>query len=113
MNTLLFKITSHIQNYRNLKDKLDFSETETILDLMRKLSSDLFFLGQHLNDARDQYYECYMKHIREGKSSTESEKRAKYEVPEKRMLEDLSNRGYKVFEAMRSQQSKLKQENER
>ena len=110
MNKLLFKINSHIQNYRNLKDKLDFSETETILDLMRKLPSDLFFLGEHLNDARDQYYECYMKHIREGKSSTESEKRAKNEVPEKRMLEDFSRRSYKVLDSMISHQSYLKNE---
>lgn len=110
MQNILNKIYSTIENYRNLDDILVFQDKETINGMMKNLSSDLFFLGEYLDDSRLNYYRSYMKYINQGKSSTEAEKRAKNDNPEKRMLEGVLNRANKVFESMRSNQSFLKKE---
>lgn len=109
MEELLNKITETIQNYKSLDDKLDFAQCDTLTNLMKDLSSDLFFLETHLNDARQEYYATMVK-LMKNHSATEAEKRAKDLHPEKRMLEQFTRSAGKVLESVRSHLSYLKNE---
>ena len=110
MIELIQEITQIITNYKLLKDKIDFKETETILNLMQNLSCNLFFLEDHLDIERRAFYESYIQYL-ENYSSTESEKRAKHKHYNKRYLERKIAGGYRVLDTMRSHQSQLKKEN--
>lgn len=110
MIELIQEITQIITKYKLLKDKIDFKETETILNLMKDLSSNLFFLEDHLDNERREFYQSYMQYL-ENYSSTESEKRAKHKHYNKRKLERIITAGYKVLDTMKSHQSYLKKEN--
>ena len=109
MEKLLTQISTTITQYKNLDDKLDFSQCETLTNLMKKLSSDLFFLETHLNDARQEYYGTIVKLLK-NHSATEAEKRANDLHPEKRMLERYATSAYKVLDSVRSHLSFLKNE---
>lgn len=110
MKELIEEITSIVKKYNALKDQLDFKETETIINLMRELSSNLFFLEGELDTERRAFYKTYINYL-ESYSSTESEKRAKHKHYNKRKLERIITAGYKVLDTMKSHQSYLKQEN--
>ena len=107
MEDLLTKITINIQMYKDLKDKLDFKETETILNIMKNLSSNLFFLEKYLDDERQAFYATIIKLLK-NHSATEAEKRAKDLHPEKRMLERFIRSAERVHDSMKSHQSYLK-----
>ena len=107
---ILDEISSIVTQYNELKDKLDFKETETIINLMVGLSSNLFFLEAYLDTERRAFYKSYINYL-ESYSSTESEKRAKDKHYNKRKLERIITSGYKVLDTMKSHQSFLKKEN--
>jgi hypothetical protein len=109
MNELLEEISGTIREYKSLDDKLDFQQCETLVNLMKDLSSNLFFLETHLNDARQEYYGTIVKLLK-NHSATEAEKRAKDLHPDKRMLEQLTRSAGKVLESIRSHLSYLKNE---
>ena len=109
MDKLLAQITNSIQQYRDLQDALDFSQCETLVNIMKRLSSDLFFLEKYLDDERQDYYSTIVKLLK-NHSATEAEKRAKDLHPEKRMLERFTISAYKVLESVRSHLSYLKNE---
>lgn len=108
MNELLASISDSILEYKNLKDKIDFNETETVLNLMKSLSSDLFFLEEYLDNERQDYYSTIISLLKDNNSVTKSEKLAKNIHPKKRKLERLITSAYKVLDSMKSHQSFLK-----
>jgi hypothetical protein len=109
MERLLTEISTLITQYKNLDDKLDFEQCDTLVNIMKKLSSNLFFLETHLDNARQEYYGTIVKLLK-NHSATEAEKRAKDLHPDKRMLERYAISAYKVLESVRSHLSYLKNE---
>ena len=110
MEKLLTEITVTIQKYKDLDDKLDFQQCETLVNLMKDLSSNLFFLETHLNDARQEYYTTIHNLKKEGNANSSAETEAKHRHPDKRMLEQLTRSAGKVLESIRSHLSYLKNE---
>ena len=106
---ILDEIRQIVSNYNQLKDKLDFNATQTIINLMKDLSSNLFYLEDYLDTERRVFYKTYINYL-ESYSSTESEKRAKHKHFNKRKLERIITAGYKVLDTMKSHQSLLKSE---
>ena len=109
MEELLNEISQSIQEYKDLDNKLDFKQCETLTNLMKDLSANLFFLENHLNDSRQEYYSTIVKLLK-NHSATEAEKRAKDLHPDKRMLERYTTSAYKVLDSVRSHLSFLKNE---
>jgi len=112
MNDLLKQITDTITTYRSLHEAVDFNAGLTLNDLMRELSSDLFFLAKYQDQERVNYYATIYRlmHGEEQLSATKAEKIAKHLHPQKRQLDNFIAYGYRVLDAMRSNQSYLKQE---
>ena len=103
------EVSTLIHNYKSLDDKLDFSQCETLTNIMKKLSSNLFFLESYLDDSRQEYYSTIVKLLK-NHSATEAEKRAKDLHGDKRMLERYITSAYKVLDSVRSHLSYLKKE---
>ena len=106
----LNQVSEAIVEYKALHNTLDFNETEKVLRLMVKLSTNLDLLEDYLTEVRDKYYTDIVKMLK-NHSATEAEKRAKDLHPEKRMLERKIQSANKVFEAMKSHQSYLRNRN--
>jgi len=110
MKEILDNIRAIVDTYYGLPDKLTFNEAEILQGLMKNLSSNLFYLEAHRDREARMYYSTINTLKGEGDSATAAEKEAKYQHPEKRMLDRVIHGAQKVLDAMRSNQSFLKKE---
>ena len=60
---ILDQIRQIVSKYNQLKDKLDFNETNTIINLMKDLSSNLFYLEDYLDTERRAFYKTYINYL--------------------------------------------------
>ena len=107
---LLHAINGTILEYRAMPDKLTFNEASILQGLMKNLSSNLFFLEKYRDIDSRKYYQTVHNLVKDGSSSSGALNEAKHQHPEKRMLERLILSAYKTLDAMRSNQSFLKNE---
>jgi hypothetical protein len=110
MEELLSNITYHITKYKGLGDKLVFDDTATLNVLMKDLSSDLFYLEKYRDSYARRFNSILNSHIAEGMAVSKADIIAKERVPELYMLRRIMTSAYKVLDAIRSNQSFLKNE---
>lgn len=110
MEELLSKITLHISKYRALGDELTFNDTHVLNVLLKDLSSDLFYLEKHRDNYARKYNSVLNSHIKNNMAVSKADIIAKEDVPELYLLRRIMTSAYKVLDAMRSNQSFLKNE---
>ena len=110
MEKILLEITIIIQKYKDLGDKLDFNDCETLSIFMKDLSSNLFFLESHRDTYSRKFNSILHSHIKSGSAVSKAEIIAKEATPELYMLRRIMTSAYKSLDAIRSHISFLKQE---
>ncbi len=110
MIRILNNISKIILDYQELKDRLEFDEGFKIQLMLKDLSSNLFFLQEHLTNERERYYNHLKVNIKDNMAVSRAEVLAKADVPEYDKLKQIVRRANSCFEAMRSNQSFIKED---
>lgn len=110
MERILNDITTIILDYKALSDELGFNDGNTIQAMLKNLSSNMFFLQSHLDDARKIYYNHLRVSIKDDLAVSRAEILAKADHPEYDMLKQVMRRAANCFESMRSNQSYIKED---
>lgn len=110
MEKLLAQITIAIQTYRDLPDKLTFNDAAILSNILKNLSSDLFFLEKYRDEAARKHNTIFYNQTKNGESAAKSEVIAKESVPELYMLRRYMTSANKVQDAIRTNISFLKSE---
>ena len=103
MNNILEEINKAIDEYKNL-DLFDYHQLSEIL---RTLTSNLFFLEAYRKDANEEWLKVYFE--TDGTNAFR-ERIADNQVKELYMLRRLMTSAYKIVDALRSQISIYKKE---
>lgn len=112
MEKLLLRISSSVQRYRDMGEELVFDDIQELSTIMKNLSSDLFFLEKHRDDASRKYNQILFANTNSphNMSVNKAEILANEQCPELYMLRRIMTSGYKCLDSVRSHISALKQE---
>ncbi len=104
LSEILNNINTLIDNYHNLQLKLVKDQSE----ILRSLTTNLYFLEKHRIDAHEKWQSTYFQSI--GKSGAAKEREADFKVPELYQIRRIMTGAYKVVDSLRSTISIYKNE---
>ena len=105
MKEILEQINKAIDEYHDVK--LDFNSTNTLSEILRTLTSNLFYLEKY----RSQYHDEWLDHYNMTTgTNAHKERTADDKIRELYMLRRLMTSAYKIVDALRSQISVYKKE---
>ena len=110
MEKLLAQIRLTVTEYQALSEVLNFDEGLKLQVMLKNMSSDLFFLQKHLDDARMLYYNHLKVNLKDDMSVSGALVMAKADHPIYDQLKQVMRRAGSCFESMRSNQSFLKED---
>lgn len=96
LNEVLEEINNSIDKYHTLQLKQVIEQSE----ILRSLTSSLFWLEKHRVEAHEKWNSTYFKS--QGKSGAAKEREADLKVPELYMIRRIMTGGYKVVDSIRS-----------
>ena len=111
MNELLENLDKNIILYNKLKIEFNANEKKTLSNLLKEISTTLFFLEKYRSDYFDTHNEIIYTLTESKQSVSKALVIANKEVPELYMLRRIMTSGYKVLDAIRSNISTINKEN--
>jgi len=105
----LQEILSNINNSVDKYNDLPLIEYKELSEILRELTSNLFYLERHRSDAKNHWNEVYLNS--EEKSVSGKEREADMEVHDLYIIRRVMTAGYRITDAIRSQISIYKKEN--
>ena len=110
MESLLNSITHSIQTFKSLDEIVGKEDGQLLTNIMKNLSSDLFFLEKHRDEYARKHNTILHLKISEGMAVSKAEIIAKEQVPELYLLRRIMTSAYKTLDAVRSTLSFVKSE---
>lgn len=110
MQGILNTITECIDAYEALPHKLTFNDCEILSDLLKTVSSNLFYLEKHRDEYKRKHTAILHNLIKDGSPVSKAQIIADDQVPEIYMLRRFMLSGYKLQDSLRTHISLLKNE---